>query len=1485
MIKLDIESFIDLLELSSLDTAELSDILWLAKYMKTDKRYYITKEIVKELPDYGEIDKVDTTSKEEVKNPVSNEKQVETLKESNDYNIPLSVSNKNKETNKAINVSHKGYFDDSNQASKYLIDFKGKTLSKRKKLFDEITTINYKANTGILNPFFKAKKQKLYTLYLFIDYSSSMNVWKEMINEYSMLLSNGIFKSVKYVYINSDNDKTLFYKDKKLSELFNTKEITNYHNDRLIFVLTDMLSNGWKNGNTLKIIAKLYKSIPVYIVQMLPHRLWRTTALKKASITTFSSIQHYPVKDSYNSEIDHLLKSLGTNSQENLKLPIVSFDLAYLKVIGKTLKAKEDNKIDGAIFNFDLIQNNGPIAETKILTGQEKVEYFFANASLKAQELAKCLSAVQFFNLPIIRIIQEKVLNETSNLYIAEVINSGLVNSNDKILEFNDDVCDVLYRLLGRERALEIAYKNSDYIQENLGTKFGFKAYLSGEVNLGNMGLSENDRKFATMSCRVLESMGGEYKDFANQLQKNYINNPNYVPQKYVSQTAFMQNNFISNNNKNNTTLKPIRLVAVGVGGGGGNVIGHMINEGVAGIEMILINTDAQILAENNAATKIQIGTKLTKGLGAGMNPAIGKESALENYEDIRTALEGADIVFIYAGLGGGTGTGAVPVVAQIAKEVGALTISVVTKPFKFEGKKRLKLAEEGLEYLKQEGDSVVVIPNDKLLSVIDKKLGLKDSFKIVDGVLSQAVSGISGVILASGENDINLDFADLHVLMSNKGMAHMGIGEYKGENAAYEAMKIAFESPLFDDMSVNTAMNVLVHFKIHPNFLLQEISNAINILYESLHEDADIIFGTSTDESLDENYVKITIIATGFEDYNMFNEIEKLVIKNLKANKWTSNDILMDTEGYEDILLRHKNEAIAVVELKSQKFLLDKALQKAIDYAKKLNLEFAFATNGKEIYEYNLKTSEENIIFNFPSPDSLKQRIVNNSQLVYQRATSKKNIIRKILWVDDRPNNNEFERKIFEHEGIAFDLALSTNEALEYLKKNKYLAIISDMGRKEGDQEGYVLLDKLRKIDKNIPLFFYAGSNLEEHKKMALERGAQGSTSNGAELYNMVMNFILKNEDSIIEENDKTKNATSDITFECIECGTEHFTGCTELDWEQVGGSERGMGAETEYEAEYYETCHECNNDMSITFSCWEYPVGAEGHRSVLGKGIKNLKGDCCLEFNSSSEEYTEDYDEFTVYADTSYATLEEKREELEIFLNNLIPFAEQEYRYNPTSIIYKDVDVHSNNFLISREFDDMYLHDLIDEIKEDIDEITLALYTDNHNENTLLLKKQYTIESHYILEAYGVDIDCNVYEEDNEQILYIYPSNKIKPDEDIIEFDQEEESDLDEEISEMLHWFSEDYDDPVNFLPHDSREGGYQYLYGGPYELDEILYEQFGGNYSDESIQKVIEIIEHEHGDIGWAKRPPKHESFYDEQPKQDILLKKIKNNIYLK
>ena len=325
-----------------------------------------------------------------------------------------------------------------------------------------------------------------------------------------------------------------------------------------------------------------------------------------------------------------------------------------------------------------------------------------------------------------------------------------------------------------------------------------------------------------------------------------------------------------------NKTVTGANIKAIGVGGGGGNMIGHMINLGIEGIELIVANTDAQVLNTSKAHSKIQLGEKTTRGLGAGMMPEVGKEAALESYDQIKERLEGADIVFVAAGMGGGTGTGAAPVIAQAAKEIGALTISVVTKPFKFEGRKRARLAAAGIEELKKESDSIVVIPNDKLLAIVEKNLGIKDSFKIVDDVLARAVSGISGVILSYGQNDINLDFADVKTVMSHRGLALMGVGESQGSNSAYEAIKSAIESPLLDNMSINGALGVLVHFTTNPNYPLVDISEAMEIVYESADEDAHVIFGTTTDESMEPDRVKITLIATGFEHQEEEKESEK---------------------------------------------------------------------------------------------------------------------------------------------------------------------------------------------------------------------------------------------------------------------------------------------------------------------------------------------------------------------------------------------------------------------------------------------------------------------------------------------------------------------------------------------------------------------------------------------------------------------------------
>ncbi|MEA1914226.1 MAG: cell division protein FtsZ [Campylobacterota bacterium] len=308
------------------------------------------------------------------------------------------------------------------------------------------------------------------------------------------------------------------------------------------------------------------------------------------------------------------------------------------------------------------------------------------------------------------------------------------------------------------------------------------------------------------------------------------------------------------------------KITVVGVGGGGCNMINHMIIEGTHKINLISANTDQQVLNISKAPLKIQLGKILTKGLGAGMKPEIGRDSALESYDDIKEALLGSDIVFIAAGLGGGTGTGAAAIIANAAKDVGALTVSVVTKPFSFEGKKRAGLANLGLEEIKKVSDSIIVIPNDRLLESVDQNIGMKDAFRIVDNVLYQAVNGVSEVILNPGNSDINTDFADVKTIMQHKGMALMGIGRAKGEDSARLALSNAIESPLLDKMPLTGAQGILIHFNVNPNVSMFAISDVMNDIHDTIDGNAEVIFGTTTNDSLAIDEVKITIVATGFD-------------------------------------------------------------------------------------------------------------------------------------------------------------------------------------------------------------------------------------------------------------------------------------------------------------------------------------------------------------------------------------------------------------------------------------------------------------------------------------------------------------------------------------------------------------------------------------------------------------------------------------------
>lgn len=306
------------------------------------------------------------------------------------------------------------------------------------------------------------------------------------------------------------------------------------------------------------------------------------------------------------------------------------------------------------------------------------------------------------------------------------------------------------------------------------------------------------------------------------------------------------------------------KIKVVGVGGGGGNAIKTMMRDSTDGIDFVAVNTDIQALKQNDAPIKIQIGHKLTKGLGAGANPEVGRSAAEEDAAIIAEAIQGADLVFVTAGMGGGTGTGAAPVIARIARQAGILTVAVVTKPFSFEGRKRQRQAEEGIEALKQEVDTLICIPNDNLLGIVDKNTPIVDSFKMADQILLQSVRGISDLVTIPGL--INLDFSDIRTIMKEAGIALMGTGIASGENRALEAARLAISSPLLENLSVAGATGILLNITGPSSMTLFEVNEASKLIQQEAHEDANIIFGSVINDDMKDT-VSVTVIATGFKD------------------------------------------------------------------------------------------------------------------------------------------------------------------------------------------------------------------------------------------------------------------------------------------------------------------------------------------------------------------------------------------------------------------------------------------------------------------------------------------------------------------------------------------------------------------------------------------------------------------------------------------
>ena len=741
-------------------------------------------------------------------------------------------------------------------------------------------------------------------------------------------------------------------------------------------MFSDMISKSWSSGKLLNDIVLWQKYFYFTIVQMLPQRLWNGTKLIDASIGKMRTRKQSTYNDQLLSRMEDILLSEEDICPELVKLPLLTFNESSIDAYGKVIRSLPNNRIEGALFEKEDFQGEYEFSKLDSNIGaEERLRHFYKYASTTSKELLELLAIVPL-GLPIIKLVQQKLLPYSSQEHLSEIFVSSIIDKEQKVDGFYQfykaenkevGVREELIKKIGAKKAFQTIDKISKIIQKQGGV-FDFLAYIVDPALLKNsQNFSEIDREFARISVSVLKEMGGKYRDLADKLKSGYV----FDEYKYGSAKKLV-----------NKPLKSMRVV--GVGGGGGNMINHMIQEGINDIDLIVANTDAQALDSSLAPYKLQLGISATRGLGAGMVPDKGREAALESFEEIKAMLDGSDMVFISAGLGGGTGTGAAPIIAKAAKEVDAFVVSIVTTPFKFEGSKRTKLAKEGLEVLKEESNSIIVIPNERLLSIIEKGLGIKESFRMVDDILEQAVGGISKMILSHGNNNINinLDLADVKMILSYSGIGYIGTGYSAGTNAAYDAAKSAIESPLLDNIPIDRAMGVLVHFDIHPDLPIVEIAEAMRIIEEGADEDASVFFGTTANENMDIDEVGVTIIATGVEKVSEVDIINN-VVKQLKNQGWDDNDIVREYKILDkyraDIVLMKEKKPVAVIEIKYSlnNENMDKAINQVVSYAKELNVSVVYISDGKKIYEYDIPRKNYELVKRYPSGIDLEEKIL----------------------------------------------------------------------------------------------------------------------------------------------------------------------------------------------------------------------------------------------------------------------------------------------------------------------------------------------------------------------------------------------------------------------------------------------------------------------------------------------------------------------------
>ena len=1477
-----------LLEINGIKTSsyDVADMLWLGAIMDEHSHSISLENQNKEdLKEDNKLNEKDSSTK-----PQENNDNVILNEEDKPVDTPASPSNpiylnqeqsKGRKKGEYKKLPTPRLYTQYNQFANVLKILRQQSLSQTEKVLDEDSTIEYIANTHIWNVLTKPKREKKFTLNIIIEKSDSMEVWEEITSNFSSTVASFLFFKALNIYYLKD---FVLYSDKQCKNKVSVNIFHSHEEKYLTILMSDCVSSGWGYKSGYDFLKSITEITPFMILNMLPQRIWKRTIIDDTWRIKFTHKEGWLNKFLI-SDIDEEECQV---SKEHVRVPMTTFDTISLKHWSNLIAGEKENCLYGSLFEAEWF-SGAPKVTNDSRENEDPVQLvkdFEIFASPMAQKLAIYFSTVPL-SMDIMKIVQKVSLPESNHTHLAEVFLSGLLKkttlrtpSRKIIYKFVNGVRDILRDKLYLHKKIDILKENTTFISKNLGSTIDFIALIENPSSLDGMTLSDdNEIMFGEIIADVFNEMKEEYSESTNQVQTKSTDSEGLpflkkLPSDYIEK--ILSTNVIKYNNKT-----PFKLLLLYKG------------NSLLSYQDTIFTTISHTFQRQNW----HVDTRM-------LNDDFSFEEQLEKYKDITVD----DCIFYYIGDATLTKEDELLLTSNDIKVSFASKLKNIYTKFNncniagvidtcFYGNNTLNNINDDIElfiFNSSENESYRYEASSYFCEAMNSSVDIVTLPYVREYINSR--DKIGGYVL---DRYTKHDFSQ-NILLVDKTGSEQILFEYQHE----------INNRVYTELLLNKIPKALVTLE-REKHLAEYLKNIpeyfINYLEKTYLRKKDDIWTTeildiSKDKHIEIIMMTINILSTDSERYLRKKFIDKLYAYiSAPASKAT----------FDDRPLLYSLDCLSIILPKHNKWLfnfLEKISYYAVNYFQsQASLEFD-STGRIKVYFFikiidTLIKTELNVkdipsdIFDFieklkknaisaPEQEIEKRNLYKHyyevdymnldkeltlKEILYMEKLKQPSLVferklePKILWVDDRPENNTRERKIFEKEGISFDLVYSTDEALDKIKSNDYIVIISDMDRKEGDKEGYVLLKKLRDSNNQTPFFIYAGSNLQEHKDMARMKGAQGSTNNGNELFEMVMNYVdkqtindtssiihipkgkfimgdHKNKKSVtidyefeigkypvtvgdfrvfiqssgyvtevedgagaeiwdgrnyehkndvywdnpyfeqtddhpvvfvsyrdmlvyiewlntkaignyrlpteaeweyvcragsttkwsfgddrellnqyawhnknsnkhthpigrkapnpwgihdmhgnvwercsddwnetydntptngsaykdkkgnikivrggswVDEESTTtsffrnrkfieaitgyigfrlvrtidNNIKSDITYQCKSCEASHTLDCKELDWEQVGGSERGMGAELEHEAEYFDTCEKCDNDMSITFRCWEYPVGAENMREISSSGVINLKGDCCKDFHVLDEESRNDY------------------------------------------------------------------------------------------------------------------------------------------------------------------------------------------------------------------------------------------------------------------